>query len=635
MSDAGGRAITPGRVVRGRLRPPGSKSASNRHLVLAAGAAGTSELQGLGPGDDVARMVAAVEALGATVHRDGDTAVVVGGGGPPRGDAHVNSGASGTTMRFVTALAATGSGRVTIDGTSRMRERPIGPLVAALRSLGAEVDELGDPGYPPLAVRGPLPGGEVVVDTTVSSQFVSAILLAAPFAAGDVRVRLGDDVVSRPYLAATVAVLEAWGIEVVGHEDGWTVRAGVPTARDLVVEPDASAAVYPWVGAAITAGDVLVEGLRRDGTQADLGVLDVLESMGAEVVDEPTGIRVRAGRPLAGVDVDLGDAPDGALAVAVATATATGPSRLRGLGTLRVKETDRLAALEAELRRVGAAAEAGPDWLMVEPRPLHGARIRTYDDHRIAMSFALLGLAVPGIVIEDPGCVAKTWPAFFEALEDLAVPVADVIAIDGPAGTGKTTVSTAVAERLDRLRLDTGAFYRAATLVGLRAGIPPGRALADALTGHTFSYDEGVMAVDGEDVSTEIRAPEVTEAVSAVSAVPEVRERMVDAQRAWVASSGVGVVVEGRDIGTVVFPGAVTKVYLDARPDVRARRRASELGTDPAEEEARIRARDDHDSGRSASPLRPADDAWHLDTSDLTIDEVVEAIVAHHRERVG
>ncbi len=635
MSDPGRLAITPGRVVRGRLRPPGSKSASNRHLVLAAGAEGTSVLTGLGPGDDVARMVAAVAALGATVHRDGDVATVTGLGGPPRGDATLAAGASGTTMRFVTALAATGDGWVTIDGTARMRERPIGPLVAALRSLGAEVDELGGPGYPPLAVRGPLAGGEVVVDASVSSQFASAVLLSAPFASDDVRVRIAADAVSRPYLEETVAVLEAWGVGVVTQDDGWTVRAGAPTARDLTVEPDASAAVYPWVGAAITAGDVAVEGLHRDGLQADLGVLAVLESMGAEVVDEATGIRVRGRRPLRGGDVDLSACPDGALALAVAAAMATGPSRFTGLGTLRVKETDRLAALETELRRVGAGATAGPDDLRIEPGPLHGTVVHTYDDHRIAMSFALLGLVVPGIEIEDPGCVAKTWPGFFGVLDDIAVPVADVVAIDGPAGTGKTTVSTAVAERLGRLRLDTGAFYRAATLVGLRAGVPPGPALADELGGHTFSYDEGVMAIDGEDVSAEIRTPEVTERVSAVSAVPGVRERMVDAQRAWVASSGVGVVVEGRDIGTVVFPGAITKVYLDAGPEVRAARRAAELGTDPVEEEARIRARDEYDSGRATSPLRPADDAWHLDTSDLTIDEVVAAIVAHHRGRAG
>jgi 3-phosphoshikimate 1-carboxyvinyltransferase len=524
---------------------------------------------------------------------------------------------------------------VTIGGTARMRERPIGPLVDALRSLGAEVHELGATGFPPLVVRGPLAGGDVVVDGSVSSQFVSAILLAAPFAAADVTVRLASDVVSRPYLDGTVAVLGAWGVEVVAHDHGWTVRAAVPAARDVVVEPDASAAVYPWVGAAMTGGDVLVEGLRRDGSQADLAVLDVLESMGADVVDGPSGIRVRGRRPLRGVDVDLGDAPDGALAVAVAAAAAEGPSRLGGLATLRVKETDRLAALETELRRVGATATTGPDRLRVDPGPLHGAVVHTYDDHRIAMSFALLGLVVPGIEIEDPGCVAKTWPGYFDVLAELAVPVADVIAIDGPAGTGKTTVSTAVADRLGRLRLDTGAFYRAATLVSLRDGIPPGPDLAAALAGHTFSFDEGVMAIDGEDVSAEIRTPEVTERVSAVSAVPEVRERMVDAQRDWVASSGVGVVVEGRDIGTVVFPGAVTKVYLDARPEVRAARRAAELGTDPAEEESRIRARDRQDSGRATSPLRPADDAWHLDTSDRTIDEVVAAIVDHHRGRVG
>jgi cytidylate kinase len=211
-------------------------------------------------------------------------------------------------------------------------------------------------------------------------------------------------------------------------------------------------------------------------------------------------------------------------------------------------------------------------------------------------------------------------------------PLVDVIAIDGPAGTGKTTVSRRVAERLDRVRLDTGAFYRTATLLGHRLGVGPGD-LAPHLASHRFTYDDGVMRLDGEDVSHAIRSAAVTGDVSAVSAVPEVRAAMVEAQRSWVADSGAAVVVEGRDIGTVVFPGAATKVYLTASPRVRAERRAHETGTDVEVEEERIRLRDGLDSGRETSPLRPADDAWILDTSDMTIDEVVSAVAERHLNR--
>lgn len=633
MSDR--RPIEPGRVVRGRIRPPGSKSQANRLLVLAASAGGRSVVAGLSDGDDVRRMIEGLRALGVGIERRDDVAEVEGLGRGPDRDVTIDAGASGTTMRFLTGFAAAGTGRVVLDGTARMRERPLGPLLDACEALGAEVEPLGEPGHPPVAVRGPLRGGDVAIDATTSSQFLSALLLAAPLARSTVTVHASGPVASGTYVEATLEALDWFGVTVGEVDGGWRVPAEPPSGRPVTIEPDASSAVYPWVGAAITGGDVLVEGLdRATSTQGDIGVLDVLEAMGAVVTQESDGIRLRGPAALRAVEADLSGCPDGSLALAVAAAFADGPSRLDGLGTLRVKETDRLAAIEAELRRLGVDAVVDGDSLVVTPAPMHGAVVRTYDDHRMAMAFALAGLVVPGIVIDDPRCVAKTWPGFFEALDAIAHPRVDVIAIDGPAGTGKTTVSQLVAERLGRLRLDTGAFYRAATLVAHREGVPADH-LAEHLDDHAFSYDDGAMHLDGEDVSGAIRTPDVTADVSEVSAVSAVRERMVAAQRRWVRSSGTPVVVEGRDIGTVVFPGAVTKVYLTASPEVRARRRAAELGTDPTEEADRIRRRDEFDSGREASPLRPADDAWVLDTSDLTIDEVVDAIVDHHRRNDG
>lgn len=630
--------ITSGRVARGRIRPPGSKSVANRYLPLAALAAGTSRIEGLPDGDDVAVMRQGLERLGVGIATDGVGLVVEGLGGGPHADVEVDTVASGTTMRFLAGVAATGSGRVVLDGTERMRERPIGPLIAALRALGVEVEELGAPGYPPIAVRGPIRGGRAVVDGSQSSQFVTALLLAAPMAAGGVEVVLADGrVASRPYLNATLEAMGLFGVESVFEGGSIVVPGGGYRAATVAVPPDASGAVYGWVGAAITRGEVLVEGLARSGTQADLGVLDVLEAMGCTVEERRDGVLVRRPGRLLGVAADLAECPDGALALVAAAAVAEGPSRFDGLATLRVKETDRLAALEAEVRRLGAGATAGPDHIEIVPGALHGGVVRTYDDHRMAMSFSLIGLVVDGVEIDDPACVRKTWPGFFEALGDLALPArpADVIAIDGPAGVGKSTVGSRVAERLGRVRLDTGAFYRAATIVALRGGDPIGPTLADRLEGHRFEYRDGRMHLDGEDVSTAIRGTPVTASVSAVSAVPEVRAVMVAAQRAWVVGSGTPVVVEGRDIGTVVFPDALTKVFLVADPEERARRRAAETGAAVADELTRLLTRDGLDSGREAAPLRPADDAWELDTTVLGVEEVVAAVVGRHQHRVA
>jgi len=621
------RPIDPGRVARGRIRPPGSKSVANRLLPLAAAAATPSVIAGLPDGDDVRVMVEALRAAGTEVLEAEHWTTVVP---RPRRPARIDVRASGTTMRFLTAWAATQSVETTLDGTARMRERPLGPLCDALATLGVEVRCAG--GYPPVTVRGPLQGGEVTVDASTSSQFASALLLAAPGAASDLTVRVADPV-SVPYLAATVEALGSFGIPVDEEPDGWTVGAGPYPGADLAVPPDASGAVYAWGAAAVTGGDVLVEGLdSRDGSQADLRVLDALEAMGCSVTDDVDGIRLRGPSTLVGIDSDLSDCPDGAMAVAVICLFADGPSRLRGLSTLAVKETDRLVALATELRKLGAEVAADDDSLQITPGAPRGAVVETYDDHRMAMAFTLAGLRVPGVSIADPGCVSKTWPSYFEDMDRILHPVVDVIAIDGPAGTGKTTVSRRVAERLGRVRLDTGAFYRTATLLAHRLGVGP-EALAGHLGGHRFTYDDGVMRLDGEDVSAAIREPAVTADVSAVSAVPEVRSAMVEAQRSWVSSSGAAVVVEGRDIGTVVFPGAVTKVYLTASPRVRAERRAREAGTDVDGEEERIRRRDELDSSRATSPLRPADDAWILDTGGMSIDEVVEAVADHHLNR--
>ena len=415
-------AIRPRGPLDATVRVPGSKSITNRAALVAALARGESRLDGALESDDTEAMRVALGALGVAIEARGTTWTVRGSGGKltaPR--APLDARASGTTARFLTAAAALADGPVVIDGAPRMRERPIDDLARALTALGAEVEVLGRGGCPPVrVVGGGLRGGRAQIDARRSSQFVSAVLLAAPCAREDVVLEpVGGVVVSRPYVDLTLAVMRAFGADA--GWDGAALRVAAGTGYRgcaYAVEPDASAAAYAFAAAAIAGGRVRVEGLPRDSLQADLGLLAVLERMGCAVEREPHAIAVRGGR-LVGVDIDMNAMPDAVLALAVVALFAEGPTRIRNVANLRIKETDRLAALERELGRLGARAHALADGLEIEPGPLHGAAIETYDDHRMAMAFALAGLRVPGVVIREPGCVAKTWPDYFEALERL------------------------------------------------------------------------------------------------------------------------------------------------------------------------------------------------------------------------
>jgi 3-phosphoshikimate 1-carboxyvinyltransferase len=304
-----------------------------------------------------------------------------------------------------------------------MRERPIRDLVDALRRLGAHVAYLDRSGFPPVWVGGGgLPGGVARIDARRSSQYVSAILMVAPCAARDVELEFEEGaLVSRPFAEMTLDVMRAFGAEAELGAAGARVHAGRPyAARRYAIEPDAQSAVYAFAAAAVAGGRVRVLGLPGRSRQADLRFVDALRQMGCRVLRGEDFVEVAApagGAALRGIELDGGAMPDAVLALAVVAAFAEGPTRITNVANLRIKESDRLAALETELRRLGCGATAGPDWLRVEPAPLHGARIATYDDHRIAMSFAVAGLRVPGVEIADPGCVAKTWPDFFAALE--------------------------------------------------------------------------------------------------------------------------------------------------------------------------------------------------------------------------
>ncbi len=446
--------LSPAGPLRGTVRLPGSKSLTNRYLLCTALADGTSRLAGVTLSDDVQAMLRGLRALGIDLSLIGDTTA---SGPPPGGEAapvaaggyvtievqgcrgqlpavaaDIDVGNAGTAMRFLTALATLGHGRYRLDGSPRMRQRPIGPLVGALQQLGAPVGYDAVEGFPPItmAARG-LAGGEVRFDRPPSSQFISALLMVGPYAGGDVMIRIDGGLASRPYVEMTIAVMRSLGVELLAGDefDRFIVPAAQRyQAREVVVEPDASAATYFWAAAALTGGQITALGLRADSLQGDVRFVEVLQRMGCVVRDTPEGLSVAAppdGR-LRGVDVDLNAMPDTAQTLAVVALFADGPTTIRNVGNLRIKETDRLTALETELRRLGAAVSTGSDGITISPpERLTPTAIETYDDHRMAMSFALAGLRVPGLVIREAACVAKSFPGFFDELAALSA--------DGPA----------------------------------------------------------------------------------------------------------------------------------------------------------------------------------------------------------
>jgi 3-phosphoshikimate 1-carboxyvinyltransferase len=400
------------------VRVPGSKSITNRALLCAAFADGTSVLHGALFADDTRAMMGAVEALGASVERDEENCVVAVRGGRLAATrlTRVDALASGTTSRFILPAIATGTAECVVDGDPQLRARPFAPLIDALVAIGATVHALEEAGHLPLAVRGPAVGGEVTLSGHISSQFLSALLLAGPRLERGLSVELTSPLVSVPYVEMTRAVMAAFGVA----SDGLRVLPAEYEPREFAIEPDASAASYFFAAAAISGGRVSVPGLGRDSIQGDVAFLDVLEQMGAQVERGRDALTVTGSGPLRGIDVDMSNISDTAQTLAAVAVFAEGPTRVRGIGFIRRKETDRIAAIVAELRRAGIQATAEEDGFVVVPGPVVAARFETYGDHRMAMSLALLGLRVSGVELANPGCVAKTYPAFFEDLAGLA-----------------------------------------------------------------------------------------------------------------------------------------------------------------------------------------------------------------------
>ena len=410
---------------------PGSKSITNRALVLAAlGGEKSVRLIGALRSEDTEVMIDSLRRLGFEIHEEWDVPGAedsVAAVHPPVASStdvitELFVGNSGTSMRFLTALVALRRGRFRLDGVARMRERPIAELLDALQQLGVDaVSESGN-GCPPVIVNATgLRGGRVQLRADRSSQFLSALLLACPFASGLTRIEVSGQVVSEPYVALTLAMLRQFGFECevlpgpIYRIDGNQKHRFSDEYR---IEPDASAASYFFAAAAISGGTVTVTGLSRKCLQGDVRFVDVLQDMGCRVEECDSGITVH-GAPLHGVEVDMNGISDTVMTLAAVACFADGPTTICNVAHIRHKETDRIAALAKELRKLGAEVDERADGLQITPRPLHGAEIETYDDHRMAMSLALVGLKTPGVTILDPGCVAKTYPGFWDDLERL------------------------------------------------------------------------------------------------------------------------------------------------------------------------------------------------------------------------
>ena len=654
------------RAVQGRVRLPGSKSISNRVLLLAALSEGATRVRGLLDSDDTRVMLQALAQMGCGVRRaDGraDEVLIEGlGGRAPASPTRLFLGNAGTAMRPLTAALALLGGEHELSGVARMHERPIGDLVAALRRLGCRIEELGQPGFPPLRIAEAAGVPPLALDAPVrvrgdvSSQFLTALLLALPLAAREreVTVQVEGELISRPYIHITLALLERFGVAV--QRQGWE-RFVIPKGSryqspgEVWVEADASSASYFIAAGALSAPEggegLVIEGLGLDAVQGDIRFVEAARLMGADVQGGSGWLRARRGAwPLKAVDLDCNHIPDAAMTLAMMALYADGPSTLRNIASWRVKETDRIAAMTAELRKLGAAVEEGADFIRITPPALAGgwraASICTYDDHRMAMcaSLAAFNPAALPVRVQDPKCVAKTFPDYFETLFAAARPAraVPVICIDGPTASGKGTLAAALAARLGWHYLDSGALYRATALAARQAGVAldDEAALARLAAALPLRFEAGRVWLDGRDVSEALRSEQTGMDASALAPLPAVRAALLNLQRGMARLPGL--VADGRDMGTVVFADAPLKVFLTASAETRAERRYKQLAAKGISANiARLRddlqARDARDASRAAAPLKAAQDALALDNSCLSIEQSVQQVLDWWQDR--
>ena len=645
--------LPPLQSAQGTVILPGSKSISTRVLLMAALCEGVTDIHDLLDSDDTRVMLSALQTLGCTLERQGSTLRITGLGGVlPDAPAKLFLGNAGTAMRPLTAALAVLGSDFELSGVARMHERPIGDLVDALVQLGCHIDYLGQPGFPPLHIGQPhlKLDAPIQVRGDVSSQFLTALLMALPLVAEkDIRIEVVGELISRPYIAITLNLLAQFGVQV--RQEGWqafVIPAGccLRSPGQVYVEADASSASYFVALGAIAPGreGILIQGLGENSIQGDIRFIEAARAMGADVQSGPNHLHVRRGAwPLQAIDLDCNHIPDAAMTLAVMALYAQGTTVLRNIGSWRVKETDRIAAMATELRKLGAQVQETPDSIAVTAparvadwRP---ASIHTYDDHRIAMCFSLAAFnpaALP-VRILDPQCVAKTFPDYFEALMGVVsartqdIPV---LCVDGPTASGKGTLASALAAALGYHFLDSGALYRISAYAAVRAGLAleaaneaPIAALARSLD---IVFDGERVLLQGQEISEAIRTEQAGMDASAVSALPAVRAALLDLQHGFRHLPGL--VADGRDMGTVVFPDAALKVYLTASAERRAQRRYKQLiskGISATLDSlcADLAARDLRDTTRAVAPLKPAQDAALLDNSELTVEQSVTQVL--------
>ena len=658
MFDVAYLDIPPLATAGGKVRLPGSKSISNRVLLLAALSRGNTTVHDLLASDDTAVMLVALEQLGCSIEKSGDSVTIGGLGGQlVNTKAALFMGNAGTAMRPLTAalaLLALSGGEFELSGVARMHERPIGDLVDALRQLGCAIDYLGNEGFPPLRLY----AGHLKLDAPikvrgdVSSQFLTALLMALPLVAkNDICIEVVGELISKPYIEITLKLLGRFGIDVqrpLGADDWqkFVIPAGsqYQSPGSIHVEGDASSASYFIALGAIAAGDKNHDGLEIHGVgensiQGDIRFVEAARMMGAQISTTHNSLRITRGAwPLKAIDLDCNHIPDAAMTLAVMALYAEGTTVLRNIASWRVKETDRIAAMACELRKLGAIVEEGNDYLTITP-PLkwQTSAVHTYDDHRIAMCFSLAAFNPSRLPIRilDPKCVAKTFPDYFEALfavthaRTVDIPV---ICIDGPTASGKGTLAALCAHRLGYHYLDSGALYRLSAYAAAQAGISldDGDGVARIARDLPVRFQGDRILLAGKDVSDAIRCEAAGMAASKVSAHLQVRDALMELQRNFRTLPGL--VADGRDMGTVVFPDAALKIYLTASTTHRAERRHKQLiskgnSATISHIQQDLEARDARDMSRKAAPLKPADDAVLLDNSYLSIEKSVDQVI--------
>ena len=645
--------IPPLQSANGTVALPGSKSISNRVLLLSALCEGTTVVHDLLDSDDTQVMLAALRQLGCGVEVKGNTVTITGLGGQPLRQEPIAffMGNAGTAMRPLTAALAVMGGDFTLSGVPRMHERPIGDLVDALRLLGCQIDYLGADGYPPLRIGKPTLqlNAPIQVRGDVSSQFLTALLMALPLVAQhqDITIEVVGELISKPYIDITLNLLARYGIAVRNEAHGaFVIPQGsrYKSPGSIHVEGDASSASYfIGLGAIVRGTGLRIEGVGDDSIQGDIRFLEAAQSMGAVVEKGPNWLHISRGLwPLRAIQGDFNHIPDAAMTLAVMALYADGPSELRNIASWRVKETDRIAAMANELRKLGAQVEEGPDWMRIHPLSAVNwkpASIHTYDDHRIAMCFSLAAFNPAGLPlrIEDPKCVGKTFPDYFEALFAVAqaAPSAiPVLCVDGPTASGKGTLASTLAAQLGYHFLDSGALYRITAYAALQVGLALDEAHADAIAALAATLEirfEGERVwLAAQDISEAIRTEQAGMNASAVSSLGAVRAALVDLQHSFRRLPGL--VADGRDMGTVIFPEATLKVYLTASSERRAQRRYKQLiskGISTTLDTlcADLAARDARDTQRAVAPLKPAQDAELLDNSELTVESSVSQVL--------